>query len=333
MGRKTGTFLVIFVLAIIALIISVNAFHHKKINRVLHSDEEILAEVRDAALHYKRVIKFTSDVEPKEAVMDTLFTSLVEEAPYIGGEFHHYTYTYRGPVDGKYYVKMNLSKPSYIASALSKIRAKQIAKHLNKKLTTDYEKVKAAHDYLVLLNKYSYIKGGAFACLYLRSSACNGYAYSFYEIMKELDIPVTCEFGANHAWNSVQVDGEWYNIDVTWDDTGSTASYDYFLIGQNDWIDHEHGHATAAASLEPKGRSASENYALIPNYKLFFDIALILAAAALVFGFRAFIRYLNQKELREIEEKLEREAAARRMFEEQIRKKQEEFSQENHNIW
>ena len=36
----------------------------------------------------------------------------------------------------------------------------------------------------------------------------------------------------NHAWNLVRVDGSWYHLDITWDDTGlmpSLTSYAYFL--------------------------------------------------------------------------------------------------------
>ena len=33
--------------------------------------------------------------------------------------------------------------------------------------------------------------------------------------------------GEPHMWNMLQLDGEWYNMDVTWDDGGR---YDYFCI-------------------------------------------------------------------------------------------------------
>jgi hypothetical protein len=44
-------------------------------------------------------------------------------------------------------------------------------------------------------------------------------------------IPVTSS-RMNHAWNLVKLDGDWYHIDVTWDDAvsyPSYTSYDYFL--------------------------------------------------------------------------------------------------------
>ena len=41
--------------------------------------------------------------------------------------------------------------------------------------------------------------------------------------------------GGGHMWNMVKVDGEWYHIDVTWDDPITTTGeqvlrYNYFLV-------------------------------------------------------------------------------------------------------
>ena len=50
-------------------------------------------------------------------------------------------------------------------------------------------------------------------------------------------LPVTSD-GMGHAWNLVRLDGEWYHIDITWDDAGgesapvypSYVSYRHFLL-------------------------------------------------------------------------------------------------------
>ena len=44
----------------------------------------------------------------------------------------------------------------------------------------------------------------------------------------------------NHAWNYVELDGNWYAIDVTWDDPITNGSWfvdnnKYFLKGENDF--------------------------------------------------------------------------------------------------
>lgn len=63
---------------------------------------------------------------------------------------------------------------------------------------------------------------------------CDGYAKAFQYFMLKENIP--CIFiagstigkngGTDHAWNKVQLDGKWYNMDICWADTGKTSRYD-----------------------------------------------------------------------------------------------------------
>ena len=76
-------------------------------------------------------------------------------------------------------------------------------------------------------------------------SNCNGYALAFYLIIDECGILCDYVAGYNHAWNIVKLNGLWYNIDVTWDDTNNKINYDYFLKGKADWKGHDRNTATA----------------------------------------------------------------------------------------
>lgn len=68
---------------------------------------------------------------------------------------------------------------------------------------------------------------------------CEGYAKSFKVICDRLEIPcvliggTVVQNGKNvgHMWNGVQVDGKWYLMDVTWDDSSTGYSYKYFMVG------------------------------------------------------------------------------------------------------
>ena len=68
---------------------------------------------------------------------------------------------------------------------------------------------------------------------------CEGYSKTFAYLCQSVGIPCVCVHGygngGDHMWNMVQLDGEWYHVDVTWDDPITTTGeqlcrYTYFLL-------------------------------------------------------------------------------------------------------
>jgi len=123
---------------------------------------------------------------------------------------------------------------------------------------TDIEKIKAAHDYLVLTVSYDFahIESGLCGetgtneeCHYVSGTmtnnvaVCSGYASTFRLLMTLEGI--NCHFVEtiedNHAWNVVELDGKWYQVDVTWDDQGGSISYKYFMTS-NEVLAADGGH-------------------------------------------------------------------------------------------
>ena len=93
---------------------------------------------------------------------------------------------------------------------------------------SDYNKALKIHDYIVNNTKYTTgedvpYSSTAYGCLVNGNANCEGYAKAFQKIATECGLRcalitgVTDE-GENHAWNQVEINGEWRNIDVTWDD-------------------------------------------------------------------------------------------------------------------
>ena len=89
------------------------------------------------------------------------------------------------------------------------------------------DKVLYIHDYLV---KYAIaverpeIYYNAYDCLVARETMCNGYTKAFTLLMNQLDIQSGQVLGgsfpdAYHTWNYVVLDGNYYWVDVTWDDS------------------------------------------------------------------------------------------------------------------
>lgn len=135
------------------------------------------------------------------------------------------------------------------------------------------EKIRIVQNYLIDTVDYDSYAGdniyNVYGALINKKSVCEGYARSFKYIMDELDIPciIACGIGRNtsgdaesHAWNYVQIDGEWYAIDVTWNDPIRSAGvqmtdeirYKYFLCGSDRFFgDHfEDGNIVGEANFK-----------------------------------------------------------------------------------
>jgi transglutaminase/protease-like cytokinesis protein 3 len=108
---------------------------------------------------------------------------------------------------------------------------------------SDYEKVKAVNDYLVNAVAYdsTLAHKSAYDALDSGSTICRGYGLLAYKMLTKLSVPVRIITGTAdgepHAWNLVRVGDEWFNLDVTWND--STASDRFFLKNNEDFILHE----------------------------------------------------------------------------------------------
>lgn len=87
------------------------------------------------------------------------------------------------------------------------------------------------------------------------SSVCVGYSLAFQYFMDKLGIPCVNVTSPDHIWNMVKVDGQWYNVDVTWDDsveiTKGTFMHNVLLKSTEDMLsDGEHSKADKAFKAE-----------------------------------------------------------------------------------
>ncbi len=104
---------------------------------------------------------------------------------------------------------------------------------------SDYEKERYVHNRLSELFDYqrNSLDQSAYSGLVLNKTVCAGYARSFSYIMTRLGIPCylcTGYAGEPHGWNIIKLDGDYYNVDVTWDDTGTEKPYYYEWFNKTD---------------------------------------------------------------------------------------------------
>lgn len=100
---------------------------------------------------------------------------------------------------------------------------------------SDYDKVYAAHEYIrsqvSYNNNTTYLKHTAYGALVNGEAVCEGYAKAYKLLLNAMGIECDVVINSVHAWNVVLLDGKWYMVDVTNDDT--TGSKNYFLLGQD----------------------------------------------------------------------------------------------------
>ncbi len=121
---------------------------------------------------------------------------------------------------------------------------------------SDYEKELALHDYIIDVSDYDRAElypglgspdpdnSNPYGTLINGRAICSGYSGTFQLFMDMLGIEcITVNGAANadreeHAWNMVRLGGEWYCVDVTWDDPVG-------LVTQSDFEKHQYFNVTS----------------------------------------------------------------------------------------
>lgn len=154
-----------------------------------------------------------------------------------------------------------------IFETAKKVISQEIKNNMN-----DYEKELAIHDWITNWSSFDYsvfsrsgndFEDGSdtpYGVLIEKKAMCHGYSSTFKLFMDMLDIECITVFGTpnsngmEHSWNMVKLDGEWYCVDVAWDDPiGGSPTHTYFNVtskylrnsGIHNWNDSNVPEATA----------------------------------------------------------------------------------------
>lgn len=131
---------------------------------------------------------------------------------------------------------------------------------------TDLDKILYLHDCVVERTTYGgggdqiYVAGGA---LGEGRAVCMGYAYALNMLLKleGFEQSYARSESLHHGWTYVKLDGEWYHIDPTWDDTRSPKSGQtsrvHFL--KND-LEFKKNHGSDLYALDTSEPSTSTKY-------------------------------------------------------------------------
>ena len=125
--------------------------------------------------------------------------------------------------------------------------------------SSDIEKELYIHDAICDLATYdssASLNQSSYSALVTNSSVCAGYSRAFQYACQEAGL--TCYYltgtasGGDHAWNIISIDGDFYNVDCTWDDSISesygSSVYTYFNLTDSE-ISKDHTRSELASLL------------------------------------------------------------------------------------
>lgn len=118
-----------------------------------------------------------------------------------------------------------------------------IKENIKSNLSTK-DKIKAIHDYIINNTEYdtkksdnikdtTYKSNTAYGVLIQGYGICSGYSDAMKLFLDKLNIVNYKVSNDQHIWNVVLLDGNWYHLDLTWDDPVSDKNItrdNYFLI-------------------------------------------------------------------------------------------------------
>ena len=121
--------------------------------------------------------------------------------------------------------------PDVAAAYFAEVDAKiEYVRAILSNAKSDIEKALLLHDYLVYSAEYDYdnymndtIPNESYSSagvLLFGKGVCQSYCYAYMYILtlEGMECHVTSSESMGHAWNILKIDGQYYHIDVTWDD-------------------------------------------------------------------------------------------------------------------
>lgn len=188
------------------------------------------------------LLAMESDIDLKAyAITKAELATAMANIIYSGPELFYLDSAYSYSIDGSQHIvslkPVYTHTPAEVATmreAYSAVLAEIVA---NAPMTgSDFDKILYLHDYFV--RNYSYDKTltirDAYTFFTQKTGVCQAYMLGLIAAAEAVgleSLPVTSD-AMKHAWNLVKIDGAWYHVDLTWDDSNTLPtriSYTYFL--------------------------------------------------------------------------------------------------------
>lgn len=207
----------------------------------LHSQAEMSRWLSEQFTRRETVISFRYEGDTKSLTKmagQSLSAALYSD-PFIRYNVSRYSYQWKGSTDSAVVNVYVDYRETYEQSQYVRQQAKEIVSRITNAGQSPHVKVKAIHDYIVSHVAYdeSMTKFTAYEALTEGTTVCQGYALLMQAMLEEANIPSKIVEGKAggllHAWNLIELDGQWYHVDATWDDPlpdrGKLVRYTYYM--------------------------------------------------------------------------------------------------------
>ena len=162
---------------------------------------------------------------------------------------------------GLYGIKLVIDDKGYptVENVVADLKAQ-----CEKTCTTDYEKAVWFNDWLVENCRYdfSYSYCAPEGALARGLGTCEAYHRAYVMLLNSVGIATDRISGDGHVWTGVQLDGNWYHIDTTWDDAGyedNSVDLQHLYFGLNDELMNQI-HSSVTSSNGISAHSLEDNY-------------------------------------------------------------------------
>lgn len=195
-------------------------------------EQTLYNDILQALLEWTEDAQIAADT--KEEVFSKVFQCVLNDHPelfYVDG-YTMTSYQEDGVITGQSFCGSYLYSREEAAERMARIEQK--AQRIQEGVpagSSEYEKVRYVYEYLVKNTEYVLdCEDNQNICsVFLNGkSVCLGYAKAAQYLLGRLGINAilvsgTVEGGQEHAWNIVQIDGDYYHVDVTWGDASYIA--------------------------------------------------------------------------------------------------------------
>jgi len=205
--------------------------------------EELKGLILDEMIKRNTVfsINFTGETDSSENFFTDVIKEIYQSNPYI--EFTSSGYAWKcSSLNGVYDITYNAN---YLHNqAQEQALDEEVNNIINEIIDdnmTDLEKIKKVYDYIILNGYYGtdteVSSHSPYALLFEKQGVCQAYASLTYKFLDKLNFNQYYVIGTGngeaHAWNLVEIDNEWFMLDVTWGDNtkekNPRVEYKYFL--------------------------------------------------------------------------------------------------------